>query len=149
MKTLKKTSAIILALVMIASVFTACSIPFLSPESKLLGAWRDSTGTIGYEFKKDGICSITYGDITVPIINIHWNGTVDGTYSVTKNQDKSYSVTVNYTILSQTLSKTYNFTVDKSALTLVDIEDGSTTVLQAYTPETSTAAAASDTASAG
>lgn len=137
MKTIKRTSAIILALCLIISVFSACSL--LNPASKLLGAWRDSTGTVGYEFKKDNIVSITYADFTIPIINVRYDGTVDGTYSVKKNENGSYIVTVNYTILSQTLSKSYFFTVENNALTLSDTEDGTQTVLMKYTPETTTA----------
>ena len=133
MKTVKKASALLLTLCLVVSVFTACSL--LSPAGKLIGAWRDSTGTMGYEFKKDGIVAITYADVTIPIINIRYDGTVDGTYTVAKNESGAYVLTVNYTILSQTLSKSYYFDIDKSSLTLTDVDGGSQTVLMKYTPE--------------
>ncbi len=133
MKTIKRTSAILLAICLVLSIFTACSL--FSPAGKLIGAWRDSTGTMGYEFKKDNIVAITYADVTIPIINVKYDGTVDGTYTVAKNEAGAYVVTVNYTILSQTLSKSYYFDVQNSSLTLTDVEDGSQTVLMKYTPE--------------
>ena len=49
MKNLKKLAVVLLALVMVVTVFAACDIK-LTPQQKILGAWRDSTGTMGYEF---------------------------------------------------------------------------------------------------
>ena len=64
---MKKITAIALVLVLVVSLFAACSA---SPSKQILGAWRDSTGTVGYEFKEGNICSITYADVTVPVFNI-------------------------------------------------------------------------------
>ena len=141
MKNLKRLAVVLLALVMVVSVFAACDIK-ITPEQKLLGAWRDSTGTMGYEFLENGACKITYADITIPIINITYDGTVDGTYSVSKDDAGAYHVTVIYTILSKSVTKDYTFKVDGNALTLTDTADGTVTTLMAYTdPATQTSAA--------
>ena len=93
------------------------------------------------EFLENNACKITYADVTIPIININYEGTVDGTYSITKDEAGLYHVTVIYTILSKSITKDYTFTVDGNALTLTDTANGSITTLLAYAPVTSTAAA--------
>lgn len=139
MKNLKKLAVVVLALVMVVSVFAACDIK-ITPEQKLLGSWRDSTGTMGYEFLENNACKITYADVVIPIINLPYNGTVDGTYSVTKDEAGSYHVAITFTILSKTLTKDYIFTVDGNALNLTDTTDGTVTTLIAYTDPAASAA---------
>lgn len=141
MKNLKKIAVVLLAVLMVASVFTACDLK-LTQEQKILGAWRDSTGTIGYEFLENNACKVTYADVTIPIINITYDGTVDGTYTVSKNESDALCLTVTYTILSKSITKNYTYTIEGNALTLTDTADGSVTTLLAYTaPAESTAAA--------
>ena len=141
MKNLKKIAVVLLTLVMVVTVFAACDVK-LTPEQKIKGAWRDSTGTMGYEFLDNGVCKITYADVKIPIINITYDGTVDGTYSITKDEAGEYHVTVIYTILSKSVTKDYIFAVDGNALTLADTADGTVTTLLAYTdPATQTSAA--------
>lgn len=138
MKHVKKILAITLAALMVLTLFTACSA---SPEKKLLGSWRDSTGMTGYEFKEDGKCVVTFADVKVPILNVNFNGAVDGVYSVAKRDDGLYYVTITYTIYAKSVTKDYMFTVEESALTLQDTADNTVTVLMAYTaPAESTVA---------
>lgn len=142
MKNIKKILIIALSVMLILSVFTACSA---SPEKKLLGSWRDSTGITGYEFKEDGKCVVTFADVTVPILNINYNGSVDGVYTTQKRDDGNYYVTITYTIYSKSVTKDFMFVVEDSALTLTDTSDnGTVTVLMAYNAEgdTTTSAAA-------
>ncbi len=142
MKHIKKILVIALAALMVLTVFTACSA---SPEKKLIGSWRDSTGMTGYEFKEDGKCVVTFADVKVPILNVNFNGAVDGVYSVAKRDDGLYYVTVTYTIYAKSVTKDYMFTVEESALTLTDTSDNSVTVLMAYTaPADSTVAPSAD-----
>ena len=141
MKNLKKLAVVLLAVALVVSVFAACDIK-LTPQQKILGAWRDSTGTMGYEFQENGICKITYADVVIPIINYPYNGTIDGAYSITKDEADNYHVTITYTILSKSINKDYIFTVKDNALTLTDMADGTITTLIAYTdPATQTTAA--------
>lgn len=142
MKHIKKILVIALAALMVLTVFTACSA---SPEKKLIGSWRDSTGMTGYEFKEEGKCVVTFADVKVPILNVNFNGAVDGVYTVAKREDGNYYVTVTYTIYAKSVTKDYMFTVEESALTLTDTDDGTVTVLMAYTaPADSTVAPATD-----
>ena len=140
MKSLKKIAVVLLAVVMVVSVFAACDIK-ITPQQKIMGAWRDSTGTMGYEFLDNNLCKITYADIVVPFLNIPYNGTVDGTYSVSKDEADNYHVTITFTILSKSITKDYIFTVDGNALNLTDVANGTITTLLAYAPATSTSAA--------
>ena len=142
MKNLKKLAVVLLAVALVVSVFAACDIK-LTPEQKIKGAWRDSTGTMGYEFLDNNACKITYADVTIPIINYPYNGTVDGTYTITEDEAGLYHVTIIFTILSKSITKDYTFTVEGNALTLTDTANGSITTLLAYTdPATQTTAAA-------
>ncbi len=131
MKNIKKTLAIVLSLILIVSVFSACSIK-ITPEQKLMGSWRDSTGSMGYEFKENNACVITFLDITVPIVNLPYNGSVNGTYQVTKREDGNYYVQITYTVFAASITRDYMFTIDGNALTLTDVKDGSVTVYMAY-----------------
>lgn len=141
MKNLKKFAVVLLALVMVVSVFTACDIK-ITPQQKILGAWRDSTGTMGYNFLENSACKITYADVTLPFINLNYDGTVDGTYSITKDEAGNYHVTITFTILSKSITKDYIFSVDGNALNLTDTSDGTVTVLYTYTdPATLTSTA--------
>ena len=136
MKNLKKVAVLLLAVIMVASVFTACDLK-LTQEQKILGAWRDSTGTVGYEFKEGNICSITYADVTVPVFNIRYNGTVPGAYTIEEKEDGSYHVTITYTIIAKSISETYAFSVNGDTLNLTKLDDGTVKTFMRYTaPET-------------
>lgn len=139
MKNIKRIAVIVLSVLVILSCFTACSGK--TPDKLIIGSWRDSTGTTGYEFREDGSCVITYADVVVPIVNIKYTGETVGTYSITELEDGTFNVKIIYTIYNKTVTKEYKFTVENSALSLTDITDGTLTVYMAYTPEVTSAPA--------
>ncbi len=131
MKNIKRVAVVVLAVLMVVSVFAGCDLK-ITQEQKILGAWRDSTGTIGYEFLENGACKITYADVTIPFINIEYNGTVDGTYTLSKDDSGNQHLDITYTILSKSVTRNYTYVIDGNAITLTDTSDGSTTVFLAY-----------------
>lgn len=135
MKNMKRLAAIGLVLCLVVTMFAACSA---SPQKKILGVWRDSTGTVGYEFKEDNVCNITYADFTIPIVNIRYDGTVPGTYTITKRDDGNYYVQIKYTVISSQIVEDYMFKVDGDALTLTNVESNEqkTLIRQAQTQPT-------------
>ena len=80
MKQTKRITALVLALVMIVSLFAACGKP--DPKKELVGSWRDSAGILGFDFNEDGTGKIVAGDFTIPIVRISLKGEYDMTYSV-------------------------------------------------------------------
>lgn len=125
MKKIIKMTALFLALVLAVSSLAACSV--ISPGKKLVGKWTDSNKLSGYEFHEDGTVDITYVNFTIPIINMPFNGTVKGAYTVGKT-DNVNTVTLTYTVFSKSIEKTYQFKVEEAKLTLIDPEDGGSTV---------------------
>ena len=145
MKNVKRFAVVLLSVLVILTAFTACGGK--SPDKLIIGAWRDSTGTTGYEFKEDGSCIITYADVVVPIINIKYAGETVGTYTITELEDGTFNVKIIYTLLNKSITKEYKFNVENNALYLTDITDGTQTVYMAYTPAPpSTASSQSDVA---
>ena len=86
----------------------------------LVGKWMDSAQMSGYEFFSDGTVTVTYVNLTVPVIDLPINGTANGTYTVSGN-----TVTVKFSIYAKTISKTFEATVvPGNELTLKNTKDG-------------------------
>lgn len=86
----------------------------------LVGKWMDSAQMSGYEFFSDGTVTVTYVNLTVPVIDLPINGTANGTYTVTGN-----TLNVKFSIYAKTISKNFEASVvPQSELTLKNIEDG-------------------------
>lgn len=134
MNKIKRAAVVVLCVLTILAAFTACGGK--SPEKLIVGAWRDSTGTTGYEFREDGSVEIIYADVQLPILNTKVTGKGVGTYEVVEQEDGTYNVKLVYTILTKSMTSEYKFTVENNALYLTNISDGSLTVYMAYTPET-------------
>lgn len=125
MKKIIRATAVLLVVLLAAGTLAACS---LQPQSKqLVAKWTDSNNLSGYNFHDDGTVNITYINFTVPIINMPFNGTVDGSYTTEKVDGVNY-VTLNYTVWSKTIQKKYQYEVKDSVLTLTDPDNGSATV---------------------
>lgn len=87
-------------------------------EEDLLGTWRDGAGMSGYEFRDAGIVSITYVNITVPVLNIPINGTYTGSYVIDGEK-----ITINASIYGATISNTYTYSINGNVLTMT-ADDG-------------------------
>lgn len=125
MKKIIKITALLLVALLAVGTFAACT---LQPQSKqLVAKWSDSNGLSGYDFHDDGTVDITYINFTVPILNIPFDGTVNGSYTTEKVDDVNY-VTLNYTIFSKTIQKKYKYSIENSVLTLTDPDNDSQTV---------------------
>lgn len=125
MKKIIRATAVLLVVLLAVGTLAACS---LQPQSKqLVAKWTDSNNLSGYNFHDDGTVNITYINFTVPIVNMPFNGTIDGSYTTEKVDGVNY-VTLNYTIWSKTVQKKYQYEVKDSVLTLTDPDNGSATV---------------------
>ena len=133
MKNVKRVLAAVLVALVVLTCFAACGT---TPQKAILGKWRDSTGTTGYEFKEGNACVITYADVVIPIIGTKYDGSVDGIYTIEEAEDGTCYVTLTYTLFTTSITKRYMFKVEGSALTLTDMEDQTQTVFMAYEEET-------------
>ncbi|MBS5872903.1 MAG: hypothetical protein KIC46_02155 [Clostridiales bacterium] len=120
MKTIWKPIAILMAAILMLTALTACA----GPEKKILGKWMDSSNMSGYDFQEEGIVELTYANFTVPVVNIPFTGTVKGTYSLGEDN----TLTITYSIYSKSITKTYTYSIEDSALTLVEKESGDRSV---------------------
>ena len=116
MKKVWKLLALLLAAILMLTALTACA----GPEKKLLGKWMDSSNMSGYEFQEEGIVELTYANFTVPVVNIPLTGSVKGTYSIGEDN----TLTINYSIYSKSITKSYTYSIEDSTLTMVEKESG-------------------------
>ena len=116
MKKVWKLLALLLAAILMLTALTACA----GPEKKLLGKWMDSSNMSGYEFQEEGIVELTYANFTVPVDNIPFTGSVKGTYSIGEDN----TLTINYSIYSKSITKSYTYSIEDSTLTMVEKESG-------------------------
>ena len=141
MKKFISAIAIVLVIALAAVTFVACSLP-KSQSKQLIAKWSDSNNLSGYEFKEDGTVEITYVNFTIPILNQKFNGSITGVYSTNKADDVN-TVTLTYTILTKSITKTYNYVVNGSSLTMTDPDSGESLVYikqAAVAPQSSAAA---------
>lgn len=134
MKKIAKIMALVLVALLAIGTLAACNLQ--SQSKQLVAKWTDSNNLSGYSFHDDGTVDITYMNFTVPIVNLPFNGTVNGSYTTEKVDDVNY-VTLNYTIFSKTIQKKYQYKVEDSVLTLTDPDDGSSTTYIKSTTDTS------------
>ena len=116
MKKVWKLLALLLAAILMLTALTACA----GPEKKLLGKWMDSSNMSGYEFQEEGIVELTYANFTVPVVTIPGPGSVKGTYSIGEDN----TLTINYSIYSKSITKSYTYSIEDSTLTMVEKESG-------------------------
>lgn len=90
-----------------------------SDVSDIIGKWSDGAGMSGYEFHEDGLVTATYVNLNIPVVNIPINGTYDGAYSVSGN-----TLSMSFSIYGKVIRRTFTFSVEGNALTLIDSGDG-------------------------
>ena len=90
-----------------------------SQDSDILGLWRDSANLSGYEFKEGGVVSVTYVNITIPVIDVPVNGTFTGGYEI---EDGVLSLT--YYIYGKKISDSYTYDISGNTLKLKNTETG-------------------------
>ena len=98
-------------------------------EKDILGKWTDSAGMSGYEFFDDGRVTVTYFNLTVPILNLPLSGTADGTYTL-----DSDTLSVSYSIYTKAINYTFTASVEDNRLSLTNHEDGKISVYMRGAP---------------
>ena len=124
MKHLKKITAIVLVLVLALSLLAGCA----NVEKDIIGSWRESTGSLGYDFAEDGTVKIHYLDFTIPVIGTNLSSDLEGTYAITKDDDGQYHLSLTYTLLAS-INEEYIITVKKDILTMTHATTGNTYTL--------------------
>lgn len=89
----------------------------------LINAWTDTNMSSGYVFYEDNTVTITYANFNIPIVNVPFNGEIQGTYT-TEEIDNTNYVTLTYSVFNQQITKKYRYNIDNDILTLVDPENG-------------------------
>ena len=133
MKKTFKILSLVLAFVFVIGAFSACSL--LPQKKQLVAKWMDSNQLSGYEFYEDGKVEITYANFTVPVINVPFNGTVEGVYTTSKTDDGKNHLEIIFTIFTKTITNEYEYQVEGNTLKLTDPDNGKTTVYIKQTVE--------------
>ncbi|MGN1418951.1 MAG: DUF5640 domain-containing protein [Acutalibacteraceae bacterium] len=100
---------------------------------KILGKWMDSANMSGYEFKADGMVTVTYVNLTVPVVNFPINGSANGSYTLVGND-----LTVNFSIYKKTITNNFTVSVENNTLTLINKEDNETSTYERVSAEEET-----------
>lgn len=120
----KKITALVLVLVAIVCCFSACA---LTPDKKIIGSWKDSTGVVGLEFKEDGVCKISGNASAISSALSNFSVDTEGTYTVVKDEaTKEYHLTLNFTFLISVKLEYVISEVNKDVLTLTSVDNGKT-----------------------
>ena len=86
-------------------------------DGNILGVWRDSANLSGYEFKEEGVVSITYVNITIPVIDVPVNGTFTGGYEI-----ENGVLSLTYYIYGKKISDSYTYEISGNTLKLTNTE---------------------------
>ena len=87
-------------------------------DEELLGVWRDSANLSGYEFKEGGVVSVTFVNITIPVIDVPVNGTFTGGYEI-----KDGVLSLTYYIYGKEIKDSYTYEISGNSLKMKNIKD--------------------------
>lgn len=130
MKNIKKIAALLMVLALVLTAFAACSA---KTDKLLIGSWRDTTGTLGYDFYEDGRVVLNYANFTIPIVNFTYDGDVNGTYTVEKADDGEYHLKLSYKIIAD-INEEFKIKIDNDILTLTNVKTNNTYTLTRFDP---------------
>ncbi len=125
MKHLKQITAIVLSLVLALSLLAGCGV---NVEKDIIGSWRESTGSLGYDFAEDGTVKIHYLDFTIPVIGTNLSSDLEGTYTLSKDDEGQYHLSLTYTLLAN-INEEYLVSIDHDILTMKHATTGNTYTL--------------------
>lgn len=118
---MKKSFFVLVAIIAAAAVAFYYVTVINNPERQIVGKWMNSTGSSGYEFFDDSKVKMTYANFTIPILDIPFEGDVDGTYVLDK---KAETITMTGTFFVKSVDITFNFKIDGKTLTLTNPDNG-------------------------
>lgn len=87
-------------------------------DEELLGVWRDSANLSGYEFKEGGVVSVTFVNITIPVIDVPVNGTFTGGYEI-----KDGVLSLTYYIYGKEIKNSYTYEISGNSLKMKNTSD--------------------------
>lgn len=141
---LKKITAIALVLTVVVCCFAGCAF---TPDKKIIGSWKDSTGVLGLEFKEGGIVKLSGNASAISSALSALSVDSEGTYTVTKDENKQYHVTITFKFITEITREYIISEVTSDVLTLKSVDgDGVLTLVKAEASATTTTAAESTTA---
>lgn len=117
---------------------TTAAAPSSELSQLILGKWMDSANMSGYEFKENGKVTVTYVNLTVPVIEFPINGSADGSYTLNGNQ-----LTVNFSIYKKTITREYTISVNSNTISMTNKEDGKTSTYEKVSSESSASSGSS------
>lgn len=137
---IKKITALALVLAVVVCCFAACGF---TPDKKIIGSWKDSTGVVGIEFKEGGVVKITGNGSAISSLLSKVSIDTEGTYAVSKDENKQYHLVININVVIAVKLEYIITDVSKDVLTLkaVDSDKTITFVKAAAAPATSAPAA--------
>lgn len=137
---LKKITAVLLALAVVVCCFSACAF---TPEKKILGLWKDSTGVVSIEFKEGGVCKISGNASAISSALSAISVDTEGTYTLMKDEaTKEYHLTLNFTFLIAIKLEYIVTDISSDVLSLKSVDSGKTFTLVSAKAEASSSSSA-------
>lgn len=143
---LKKITAIALVLTVVVCCFAGCAF---TPDKKIIGSWKDSSGVLGIEFKDGGVVKFSGNASAISPALSALSVDTEGTYAVSKDENKQYHLVININIVIAVKLEYIISEVTSDVLTLKAVDsDKSYTFVKADTAKTTSSAPAAESTTA-